>query len=326
MAAPGMRRRRFGRADSGSGAVRRGGSSMGSAFGLTADRAIVPVRRYSASVSSLAVDSGRVTPWRGSVSGLALPRVVLLGLPWLGAVRAVDLLEPEQDHGDVVPPAGVVGRGDQLAPGLGERVAALEDLLDARLLDHRGQAVGVEHEHIAGACLVDVDIDVDVRLGAERAGDHGPLRVQLGLLFGQLAALDELADERMIAREAGQLAVAQHVGARVADVGDRDLALADVGRGDGGAHAARLRVGHGTVVDGAVRALDDVAQAVGGRTFGQPGRERLDGHLGRDLAGLRAAHAVGDDEQRRAHEEVVLVALALAAEVRLLPMFRDPQH
>ena len=43
-------------------------------------------------------------------------------------------------------------------------------------------------------------------------------------------------------REPGQLAAAPQVGARVADVGDRDLGVADVGRA-GGAHAGGLLVG-----------------------------------------------------------------------------------
>ena len=69
-----------------------------------------------------------------------------------------------------------------------------------------------------------------------------------------------------------------------------------------------------------------LAQAVPGVAVGQPGVERLDGHLGRHLAGLGAAHAVGDDEQRGAHEVVVLVALPLQAEVGAVPLFSDPQH
>ena len=58
----------------------------------------------------------------------------------------------------------------------------------------------------------------------------------------------------------------------------------------------------------------------------QPAVERVDRHLGGDLAGLRAAHAVGDHEQRRADEVVVLVALALAAEVGGVELFGDAEH
>jgi hypothetical protein len=65
-----------------------------------------------------------VTPWRGR-RRLAGERVVLasrrLGAARRGAPPAVDLLEPEQDHGDVVAPAGLVGGGDQRAPELVER-------------------------------------------------------------------------------------------------------------------------------------------------------------------------------------------------------------
>ena len=62
-------------------------------------------------------------------------------------------------------------------------------------------------------------------------------------------------------------------------------------------------------------------EAVGGRAVAEPGVEGLDGHLGGDLAGLGAAHAVGDHEQRRADEVVVLVALALAAQVGGVELF-----
>ena len=49
--------------------------------------------------------------------------------------------------------------------------------------------------------------------------------------------------------------------------------------------------------------------------------ERLDRDLRRDLAGLRAAHAVGDDEHRRARERVVLVVPALPPGVGSLRRF-----
>jgi hypothetical protein len=54
--------------------------------------------------------------------------------------------------------------------------------------------------------------------------------------------------------------------------------------------------------------------------------ERRRGDLRCDLAGLRAAHAVGDDEQRGADEVVVLVALPLAPEIGPVPVLGDPQH
>ena len=65
------------------------------------------------------------------------------------------------------------------------------------------------------------EVDLDVGLGAERARDDRALRVLGGLLLGQLAAAHELVDERVVAREPRQLAVAQQVGAAVADVRER---------------------------------------------------------------------------------------------------------
>ena len=52
-----------------------------------------------------------------------------------------------------------------------------------------------------------------------------------------------------------------------------------------------------------------------GGAVGQLAVEGLGGGLGGDLAGLGAAHPVGDDEERRADEERVLVGVALAAGV-----------
>ena len=120
--------------------------------------------------------------------------------------------------------------------------------------------------------------------------------------------------------------LAQQVGARVADVGDHHLVLVDVGRGRRRAHAAQRVVGARALVDALVGLLDDVHERLGARAVGQLVVERLHRDLRRDLAGLRAAHAVRDHEQGRAHEEVVLVALPLAADVGGVPLLCDAQH
>ena len=49
--------------------------------------------------------------------------------------------------------------------------------------------------------------------------------------------------------------------------------------------------------------------------------DRVDHRTRRDLTGGLATHAVRHHEQGRPHEEVVFVALALTAQVGLLPMF-----
>ena len=45
-----------------------------------------------------------------------------------------------------------------------------------------------------------------------------------------------------------------------------------------------------------------------------------------DLSGLRAAHPVGDDEQRRAREQRVLVRAPLAPRVGARVLLGDAQH
>ena len=52
-------------------------------------------------------------------------------------------------------------------------------------------------------------VDVDARVGSERARDHRALRVDLGFLPGELSATDQLADQRVVVRQLLELAVAE---------------------------------------------------------------------------------------------------------------------
>jgi hypothetical protein len=176
---------------------------------------------------------------------VALERVVLarLLLGGLGVSDSLDGLQPEEDDGDVVPAARVVGRVDQPRADLPERRPARQQLLEVGLVDHRGQAVGAEHEDVAPARGEDFDIDLNLRLWAKCARDDRALRVCLSLLLRELAARDQLADERVVAREADEVAVAQQVRPRVAHVGHRHGVGADVGGGDRRPHAGALVVG-----------------------------------------------------------------------------------
>ena len=158
----------------------------------------------------------------------------------------------------------------------------------------------------------------DVGLGPERARDDRALRVLVGLLRGELPAAAHLLDERVVLGQALELAAAQAVGARVADVRDRDVVLADVRGGDRRAHPGALLAGLRHLVDARVgleHALGE--QLLGARRAGvaEPALEGLDRDPRGDLAGLRAAHPVGDDEHRRAREVGVLVRAARAAGV-----------
>ena len=140
----------------------------------------------------------------------------------------------------------------------------------------------------------------------------------VGLLRRELAAAAHLLDERVVLREALEVAVAQPVGARVADVRHRDVVVADVGGGQRRAHAGTVLAGLRHLVDASVGLQHPLGeQLLGARRadVADPALERLDGQLRGDLAGLGAAHPVGDDEHRRPREEGVLVRPARAAGV-----------
>ena len=96
-----------------------------------------------------------------------------------------------------------------------------------------------EHEqHDVAVLGVDAPgVDVDRAVGAERARDDRALRVARGLLGRQRAAAHELAHQRVVVGELLQHAVAQQVGARVADVPEGDAPVVHQRGGDRGAHA-----------------------------------------------------------------------------------------
>ena len=124
-----------------------------------------------------------------------------------------------------------------------------------------------------------------------------------GLLGGELAAPHELGDERVVVGQLLELAVAQPVGARVADVPDRDRAVGLRGSRPSSSCPSPRRPRRRS----ARWCTRRFAAWISATTRSSP-RElgsRLalgDGRRGErrgDLAGLRAAHPVGDREQRR---------------------------
>jgi hypothetical protein len=216
-----------------------------------------------------------------------------------------DLLEAEEDHGDVVAPAGLVGRGHQGPGGLLHGGRLTQHGGDLAVLDHGGQPVAAQEEHVAGLGRPCGRVDLHGGLGAQGAGDDGALRVVVGLLGGELALALELLDQRVVVGEALEGAVAQPVGARVADMGHGDIVLADHRGGDRGAHALAGAVGLGQVVDALIGQADPRAQGSLGVLVAfvvEPRLEGLHGQPRGDLAGLGAAHPVGDYEQRSAGE------------------------
>ena len=179
-----------------------------------------------------------------------------------------------------------------------------------------------------GAAGTGLHVGLHLGLGAERSGDDRALRVVLGLRLGDLPLAPHLLDQRVVAGQLLEPAAAQAVGAAVADVADRHLFALGVDdrRGQRRAHPGPRGIGAGELVDLAVGGEDRLAQDPLGRPVGEVDVEGLGGRLRGHLAGLRAAHAVGDDEDRRADEEGVLVGAALAAGVGAESLVVDPQH
>src|SRR4029077_12344010 len=172
-------------------------------------------------------------------------------------------------------------------------------------------------------------VDVDVRLGAEGARDDRALWVLLGLLLREAPLAAELLNQRVVLGEPLELAVPQHVGAAVADVPERHLVVTEHRGRERRSHARSGGVLLGELVDLAVRRLRDLLELALGRLLVADPAAALEGTRGDsrgDLAGLRAAHPVGDGEQRCAREVGVLVRVALSAGVCLVGLVGDYQH
>ena len=92
------------------------------------------------------------------------------------------------------------------------------------VVDHVVSPSEQSRKRSPGSRLDGERVDVDVGLGAERAGDHGALRVAPASSGESLPLRSELVDERVVVGELLELAAAQTVRARVADVADRDRA------------------------------------------------------------------------------------------------------
>ncbi len=170
---------------------------------------------------------------------------------FVGVVDHVD-----HDHADVVVAPGVIRHAHEDIGCLLRVVERGEDLKDVGVLDVVDETIGTDEEAVAvvGGHLPCVDIDVGV--DAEGAGDDVALRVRAGLLGGDLAGGDEIADIGVVAAHLHQLPVLHHVGTRVTDVDDDQLLVrwrADQGEtGEGGAHSTKLGLRRGAAEDAVV--------------------------------------------------------------------------
>ena len=203
-----------------------------------------------------------------------------------------------------------------------------QDVPDLVVGDHRRETVAAEQEDVAVAGGEGHRVDVHARLRPQGAGDDRALRVLLSLLLGEPPLAAQLLDQRVVLGQALELAVAEQIGAAVADVAERDLVVAQHRRRQRGPHAGSGGVLLGELVDLAVRLLGDLLQLPlrGGVVVARAALEGAGGDPGGDLAGLRAAHAVGHGEQRRPGEVGVLVGVPLAPGVGLVCLLGDVQH
>ena len=83
----------------------------------------------------------------------------------------------------------------------------------------------------------------------------------LGFFLGELAGLDELVDERLVARDLHERVAAEDVAARVADLREEEDVVDERRGGDGRAHAAARAIGLGLVEDAQARGLDGADEA-----------------------------------------------------------------
>ena len=157
--------------------------------------------------------------------------------------RVGRLVDVDDDDGHVVGGAVVERLFDQATGGLVGVEAGGQRLLDAFFGEVAAEAVGADEPAVAGLRAEGRGVDLGGRVDvAEHAHQHAAPRVHGGLFGGDAAAVDEALHEGVVGRDLAELAVAEEVDARVADVGDGH-AVADAQQGaDGGAHAGELLV------------------------------------------------------------------------------------
>ena len=230
----------------------------------------------------------------------------------------------EEDHGDVVPAAALVGGANQRLGRLLEARRRAQEGAQLLVAHHARQPVGADQEEVAVLPGHRVGVHLHARLRPERPRDDRTLGVVLGRLRGDLAGPLELGHQRVVAGDLLELPVTHQVGPAVADVTQAHLAARDLGRRERRAHAAMRLVARRQLVDAAVGLLENPRELrLRGLIGGAGLLEHARGQCRRDLPGARAAHAVGDAEERRREHGRVLVGAALAADVGAPGLFDD---
>ncbi len=240
------------------------------------------------------------------------------------------------DTRDVVGSAVFVGALDELRCGGGDVAMSAEDFGDFVVGHRTRQTVGAEHVGVVHQRDFETRIDLDGLFHPERANDDVLVREVRNLLGREAFHLDVVVEQRVVFGEALEFGVAIAIDATVTDVGDVDAIVCREDRDKRRAHAAFLRFTLRRFVDAQVRELDArdetilfvafrAVHLVRPRPLGIVLRlreellHRIDCHLRCDFARCMTAHSIGNDEEAvlRHDREVVLVMVALAADVRL---------
>src|SRR5215212_6350057 len=232
----------------------------------------------------------------------------------LSYVRRGLLLYVNDDDGDVIVAAGVQGGGEQaVRRPLGVVRGVGQNLRDPCLRDHVREPVRTEQDAVAGLDGQYGGVDVDLLVRSEGAGDEVLLGVLRCLIPGQVAATHQLGDERVVLCYRLHVATTHEVGSRVTDVRHLghgfSLRPTEPDGDHGSTHARELLV---TSASGHYRAVRLSYGCFEGFAWLEI-FEHFYGEGTRNLPGLEAAYAVGDDEERLvltfADEQGILIVL-----------------
>ena len=162
-------------------------------------------------------------------------------------------------------------------------------------------AVGAEQEDSAVFDLSSLHVHFNRRFRAERAADHVATRMIGGLLGRHPPGTYLFFDDRMIFGLAVQRAVGREaIETRVADVAEGRAPAVQMERNDGRGHHRKVALLVCELIDRGIGALDgqlhQVLYVVAGLVMAKRFVQHVHGRLRCNLAGLRAAHAIGDGE------------------------------
>ena len=234
------------------------------------------------------------------------------------------------DHDrDVVGRPALEGQVDQ-ARHRSRRVPLGQGAADLRAAHDAGEAVGAQHVAVAVPCLAHRQIGLHRVHAVEGAHEQRSPGVDRGLLLRDAAGIDEGLHVGVVVGDLRQLAIAQQVGARVADVHDGQPIAEPVDAGDRRAHPREVGVRGDDVGDAVAHLRDRVAE----RAQHLVRRRRVHVEVGHgrhrdgagELPGRMPAHAVGHEQQRGAGVAGVLVALADESDVGPGGVAQDEGH